>query len=257
MVPRDASWTSILQNLSTPRNKIFVYNQSMKPFLDRLILGFPVLFLKQYPYAWIAAVMVWPLSRPAATLFLAIIAIGILSLRWQHAAWISDLRRRHAGEHGKFHLDEPSIPWNQTVLNLVKLLAISLIVAFILKGQLGLTFWQYFVMIVGFTLFYRDTQFFGPTATYIITATGIGIRLVPGHIDYRLFLPFKEISRIERSAYFKRQDTEIFARTREAADGLLLIPKDPNGFTKKIEKLFIAPGNVDTFMEHLPYGYGK
>ena len=110
---------------------------------------------------------------------------------------------------------------------------------------------------VGFTILYRDTQFFGSAATYIITATGIAIRLVPGHIDYRLFLPFKEISRIERGEYQRKLDTDIFARVRESKDGLMLIPKDPNGFTKRIDKLFIVPSDVDQFVKQLPYGFGS
>ena len=41
----------------------------MRPLLDRFILGFPVLFLKQYPYAWIAIVALWPRSPALASLF--------------------------------------------------------------------------------------------------------------------------------------------------------------------------------------------
>lgn len=227
----------------------------MKQFLDRFILGFPVLFLKQYPYAWIAVVALWPRSPSLASLFLIVIAAGLLSLRWQHAAWIAQIKRTHAGKDGKFYVDEPPVPWQNTIRNLAVLVALSILIAFLLNGQFGLNFWQYLIMAVGFTLFYRDTQFFGSTVTYIITATGIGIRLVPGHLDYRLFLPFKEISRIERGQYRKSYDTDIFARLRDAKDGLLLIPKDPKGFTKRIEKLFIAPQDVDKFMEQLPYGY--
>jgi hypothetical protein len=37
-------------------------------------------------------------------------------------------------------------------------------------------------------------------------------------------------------------------------DGLLLLPKNPKGLTKRIEKLFIAPKDVDKFLAQLPYG---
>lgn len=228
----------------------------MRQFLDRFILAFPVLFLKQYPYAWIAVVALWPRSPSLAALFLMIIVIGLLSMRWQSAAWISHMRRLYAGKDGKFYIDQPPIPWQRTARNIAFLIAGSLVIAFLLKGQFRLTFWQLFIMAVGFTILYRDTQFFGAAATYIITATGIAIRLVPGHLDYRLFLPFKEISRIERGEYHRKIDTDIFARMRDAKDGLLLVPKDPNGFTKRIDKLFIVPNDVEKFMEHLPYGYG-
>jgi hypothetical protein len=110
-------------------------------------------------------------------------------------------------------------------------------------------------MIVGFTLLYRDTQFFGAPTTYVITASGIGIHYIPGHIDYRLFLPFKEISRIEKSRYQKNKNWDLFARTRDGKDGLLMIPKNPNGFTKRVEKLYIVPKDMEKFLEQLPYGY--
>ena len=135
--------------------------------------------------------VLWTRSLELAAVFLAIMAIGILSLRWQHIAWISHIRRQYAGEAGKFYIDEPPIPWRHTVRNTVIAVAVSIVLAFILKDQFGLTFWQYLLMAFGFNIFYRDTRFFGSSATYIITATGIGIRLVPGHIDYRLFLPFQ------------------------------------------------------------------
>jgi len=53
----------------------------MKPFLDRFILAFPVLFLKQYPYAWIALVALWPRSPRAASLFVLVLAAGFMALR--------------------------------------------------------------------------------------------------------------------------------------------------------------------------------
>ncbi len=111
-------------------------------------------------------------------------------------------------------------------------------------------------MIVGFTLLYQDSRFFGASTTYIVTDQGIGIRFIPGHIDYRLFLPFKEISRIEKSEYQKDKTWDLFARTRETKEGLLMIPKNPRGFTKRIDKLFIAPEDGEKFLEQLPYGYG-
>lgn len=229
----------------------------MKSMLDRFILRFPVLLIKQYPYAWIAVVAFWPRSQWLAAIFLAIIVLALLALRWQNTVWIASIRGQHAGEDGRFYLDEPPIDWRNTIQNVVILTAFSIVLSYLLDGQFGLSFWQYLTMSIGFTTFYRDGRFFGPKVTYIVTATGIGIRLVPGQIDYRLFLPFKEISRIERGEYSKRQDTDIFARRQESKDGLLLIPKDPKGFTKQIDKLFIAPRDVDAFVEQLPYGYGK
>lgn len=227
----------------------------MKQALDRFILGFPLLFLKQYPYAWLAAVTLWPRSRSFALLFLAIILFASLCLRWQSAAWISQMQRLHAGANGKFYMDQPPIPWKAAWRKIAILILGSPLIAFLLQGQFGLTFWQVLVIVVGFTILHQDTLFFGASVTYIITATGIAIRFIPGHIDYTLFLPFKEISCIERRDYKKSMDTDLFARTRDVQNGLLMTPKDPKGFTKRIHKLFIAPGNVEKFMEQLPYGY--
>jgi hypothetical protein len=229
----------------------------MKVFLDRFILGFPHLFIKQYPYAWIAIVALWPKSPPVASLFFLVIVVGLLALRWQSTAWISHMRRQLAGEDGKFYVDQPTIPWQRALRNIAFLIAGSVLTALLLRGQFGLSFWQILIMGVGFTLFYEDTHFFGSAVTYIITATGIAIRFVPGHIDYRLFLPFKEISRIEKSAYQKDKNWDLFARSRDTKEGLLMVPKNPNGFTKRIEKLFIAPQDREGFLAQLPYGYGN
>jgi hypothetical protein len=227
----------------------------MRRFLDRFILGFPVLFLKQYPYAWIAAVAIWPKSPSVAGLFLALVGIGLLSLRWQSAAWISHIKRQYAGEDGKFYVDQPSVTWHRAVRNTAFLTVGSLLIAYLLRGQFGLGLWQIVIMVVGFTISYQDTRFFGSAVTYIITAPGIAIRFVPGHIDYRLFLPFGEISRIEKSDYQKDRNWDLFARARDSKEGLLMIPKNPNGFTKRIDKLFIAPQDRERFLTELPHGY--
>jgi hypothetical protein len=229
----------------------------MKQFLDRFILSIPLLFIKQFPYAWIAVIALWAWPPIVSGIFLLIIVLGLLMLRWQSRAWISNLRREHAFKDGKFYIDEPDIPLTESARKLIFLLAGSALIAWLLNGQFGLNFRQIFLMILGFTLLYRDTQFFGAPTTYVITASGIGIHYIPGHIDYRLFLPFKEISRIEKSKYQKNKNWDLFARTRDVKDGLLMIPKNPNGFTKRVEKLFIVPENMQKFLEQLPHGYGN
>jgi hypothetical protein len=227
----------------------------MTPLFDRFILSFPVLFLKQYPYAWIAIVALWPRSPSLASLFLGVVVLGLLSLRWQTAAWISHIRREHAGKDGKFYVDQPPVAWKNAARSIIVLIAGSFLGAYILRGQFGLSFWQLLVMLVGFSVFYQDTRFFGAAVTYIITATGIAIRFVPGHIDYRLFLPFREISRIEKTIYQPDHNWDIFARLRHTKEGLLMTPKNPNGFTRRIEKLFIAPQDRERFLAELPHGY--
>ena len=228
----------------------------MNPSLDLFILGVPRLFLKQYPYAWFPLVVLWTWPPTISLVFLAVIVIGLLLLRWQSAAWISHMWREHAGKEGKFYVDRPAIPWGRAVRNIAILLVGSGLIAFLLKGQFGLSFWQVFLIGVGFTLTYQDIRFLGFPTIYIITATGIAVYFATGHLDYRLFFTFKEISHIERSQFQKDRNWDFFARTRETgSDGLLLIPKNINGFSKRIERLFIAPGNIEQFLEQLPYGY--
>lgn len=227
----------------------------MRAALDHFILAIPVLFIKQFPYAWIAVVTFWTWPPTFSLIFLAIIVIGLLALGWQSRAWISNLRREHAFPEGKFYVDQPPLSPMDSLRKIAFLTAGAVLLSWLLRGQLGLSFWQLFLIIVGFTLLYRDTQFFGAPTTYVITDQGIGIHFTPGHIDYRLFLMFKEISRIEKCTFEKGGNWDAFVRTRETQDGLLLIPKNPNGFTKRIEKLFIAPSDREKFLEQLPHGY--
>jgi hypothetical protein len=228
----------------------------MKPALDHFILAIPVLFIKQFPYAWIAAVTFWVWPPTFSVVFLFIIVVGLLMLRWQSGAWISNLRREHAFKDGKFYVDQPPFSPTDSARKILILLVVAGLLAWLLRGQFGLGFWHIFLIIIGFTLLYRDTQFFGAPTTYVITDQGIGIHFTPGHLDYRLFLYFKEISRIERSAFQKNGNWDAFVRTQNIKDGLLLLPKNPNGFTKRIERLFIAPHDIEKFLEQLPHGYG-
>lgn len=229
----------------------------MRQLLDRFILGIPVLFLKQYPYAWIAVVALWPRSPSVALVFLAVVVTGILSLRWQSAAWVAQMRAGHGSGDGKFYIDRPPIPRRMAARKIALLLLGGAVLALLLGGKLGLSSWQVFIMVVGFVLFYQDNRFFGAEVIYLITASGIAIRFVPGHLEYRLFLPFREISRIEPITHAESREVDVLARTREEQDGLLLTPKDPRGFTNRIHKLFIVPGNLERFIEHLPYGFAS
>jgi hypothetical protein len=227
----------------------------MRQALDHFILAIPVLFIKQFPYAWIAAIVLWSWPPYFSGIFLAVIVVGLLLLRWQSAAWISNMRREHVGKDGKFYVDEAPFSATTSARRILLLLAGAALLAWLLNGQFGLSLGKIFLLIVGFTLLYQDTRFFGASATYVITAEGIGIRFVPGHLDYRLFFPFREISRIQKSEHQKEKGWEFFARAPDQTDGLLLLPRDPNGFTRRIDKVFIVPGDREKFLEQLPQGY--
>jgi hypothetical protein len=177
-------------------------------------------------------------------------------LQWQRSVWLSTLRAEYVFGDGKFYVDRPPVPIRRAVKNISILLVAAGLAAFFLNQQIGLESWQVFLIIAGFSLMYRDSMFFGAPTTYVITASGIAIYFAPGHLDYRLFLKFSEINRIERCGFQKDKGWDCFARVR-ADDGLLLVPKNPNGFTKSIEKLFIVPKDIEKFQEQLPYGYNK
>jgi hypothetical protein len=227
----------------------------MRQALDHFILAIPVLFIKQFPYAWIAAIVLWSWPPYFSGIFLAVIVVGLLLLRWQSAAWISHMRREHVGKDGKFYVDESPFSLAMSARRVLLLLAGAAALAWLLAGQFGLSLGKFFLLIVGFTLLYQDTRFFGASAKYVITAEGVGIRFVPSHLDYRLFFPFREISRIQKSEYQNEKGWEFFARSQDQKEGLLLLPKDPNGFTRRIDKVFIVPGDREKFLGQLPQGY--
>jgi hypothetical protein len=225
----------------------------MKAFLDRFILGIPRLYIKQFPYAWIVFIALWTWPPNISLIFLLIILVGLFMVQWHHSAWISTLRNEYAPNGGKFYVDHPSVPIQRAVQNILILLVATGLIAFFLNRQIGLAPWQVFLILAGFSLLYRNSLFFGAPTTYVITVSGIGVYYAPGHLDYRLFLKFGEISRVERCGFQKDKGWDCFARVR-ANDGLLLIPKNPNGLTKRIEKLFIAPKDIEKFLAQLPYG---
>jgi hypothetical protein len=229
----------------------------MKAFLDRFILGIPRLYIKQYPYAWIVFVALW--TWPPSTIifiFPAIILLGLFMVQWQYSAWMAALQAEHAPAGGKFYIDRPRISIQRAVKNISLLLVVAGGLAFFLSRQIGLVPWQVFLMVIGFSLLYRNSTFFGAPTTYVITSRGIVVYFAPGHLDYRLFLKFSEINCIERCGYAKDKGWDCFAPVR-AMDGLLFIPKNPKGFSKFVEKIFIAPKDIDKFCEQLPYGFTK
>ncbi|MBM3126991.1 MAG: hypothetical protein FJZ87_18295 [Chloroflexi bacterium] len=227
----------------------------MRQALDRFVLGIPVLFLKQYPYAWIALVALWTWPPKLALVFLLIVLCGILMLNWRSHAWISNLRREYASRDGKIHVDTPGMDAKDTARKILILISAAGLAGWLFDGQFGLHFWQILLIVAGFTLLYQDNRFLGASTIYAITDRGIGIYFVPGHLDYRLFLEFKEIARIERREYRRESGWDFFARIRDGREGLLLIPRNPDGFSKRIGKVFIAPKDLDAFIRQLPPGH--
>ena len=84
-------------------------------------------------------------------------------VQWQHSAWVSTMRNEYAPNGGKFYVDRPPVPIQRAVRNILILLAAAGIVAFFLNRQIGLTVWQIFLIIVGFSLLYRNSTFLWST----------------------------------------------------------------------------------------------
>jgi len=224
----------------------------MKQKLNSFILHIPTLFIKQYPYTWILAAALWTWPPFASAAIFLIVILGILSLHWRAAAWISSVRREHGNE--ALYVERLPIPIPIAIRNIAILLIIAGLSAWLLHQSLHLGFWQTYVMIVGFCLCYIDTYFFGGFTIYIVTATGIAIYYIPGHVDYRLFIRFKEIRQIARLGNIEKipASWSVCARLRKATRGLLLVPRSPAGFSPQLQEILLTPLDTDEFLKRVP-----
>ena len=80
-----------------------IYNRRMKRTLDGFILAIPVLFIKQFPYAW-----------------------------------ISNLQREHAFKDGNFYVNQPPFSWMSTAGRILILMAGAGLLAWLLRGTIRL-----------------------------------------------------------------------------------------------------------------------
>lgn len=224
----------------------------MQQKLDSFILSIPTLFIKQYPYAWIPAAALWTWPPFASAIIFLIVLLGILSLHWRAAAWISSVRREHGDD--PFHVERLPIPVPTAIRNIAILLVIAALTSWLLHQSLRLGFWQTVVMIVGFGLCYLDTSFFGGFVIYIVTGTGIAIYYIPGHTDYRIFLRFKEIRQAARLEQIEKipESWAVIARLRKATRGVLLVPRSPTGFSPRLREVLLTPVDTDGFLKHIP-----
>jgi hypothetical protein len=226
----------------------------MKQSLNKFILHFPVLFIKQYPYAWIVAIVLWTWPLNISVVFFLIVALGIISIRWREAAWISEMRRQHAPKNETFYMERVPVPMPHAIRNIAILIVGGGVLAWLVHSQFNLTYWQTFIMIVGFTICYVDTRFFGAVAIYIVTAGGIAIYFVPFHTDYRLFIRFNEMGKIVRMNRVEENlaSWTICSRLRTVKSGVMLVPRYATGFTRLLDKILLTPTNVDEFLKHVP-----
>jgi len=218
--------------------------------LEGLLLNIPYLFLKKIPYAWVAVVMFWAWPPVVSGLFLGIILLGLLLMYFQGRAWESKIGR----EMRVLHRDQPRLPLSLRVRNVALTCAVSAVLAILLDQRLGLSAIQWFLLMAGVMLLYRDALLLGAAAIYLITDKGIAVRFIPGHVDYRPFFRFDEMRELSRVTEVDRvpPDWSLLTPARKATSGLLLIPKNSNGFSREFQQVLLAPADLDVFLEHIP-----
>lgn len=222
--------------------------------LENFILEIPYLFLKKIPYGWFGVVLLWAWPPIASGIIAALVLLGLLMMKWQNLAWLSKIRREHHRQNGNYFLNRPRPPLSWQARNVAILLAISAVLGWLLDGRIGLTGLQWFLLVVGFTLLYKDTLLLGAATTYVVTEQGIGIHFIPGHIDYRLFIRFDEIAQTVHVKDLHRlpEQWSVFAPRKQVTEGLLLSPRNRSGFSKMLEQVLIAPTDADEFLRHIP-----
>ncbi len=222
--------------------------------LEKVVLDIPYLFLKKIPYAWLGAIVFWGWPPIFASLLLAIVLVGLLLMAWQNRAWEAGIRRDFHSATTKPFTDHPHAARILQVRNLGLVLAGGGLLGWLLNGQIGLSGLQWGLMLAGFMLLYRDAMLFGASVTYIVTDQGVGIRCVPGHVDYRLFFRFHEIGQAVRTRppeHIPRR-WDVLAPQKHPQEGVLLFAAKRSGFSKQLQgELLLAPTDIERFLEAL------
>lgn len=218
--------------------------------LENIVLEIPYLFLKKIPYLWVPIIAFWVWPPYISGILIVLLLSGLGLMIFQQYAWEHKIRRKYHVSY-KDHPIPPFAYWGR---NLLLLLMVCTILGWLLKGQFGFNTIQWTIMLAGIMATYKDALLFGAGVVYLITDTGIAIRFVPGHIDYRLYFTFNEISQIRREREISNYPLtwSIIAPVRRPREGLLFLPKNLNGFSKQIEEVLLTPTDIDTFLKHIP-----
>jgi hypothetical protein len=222
-------------------------------FLENLVLGTPYLFLKKIPYAWIPAVALWTWPPIVSGAFAAIIVLGLAMMALQEHFWEAKISRACNG-HGKVYRAQPHMPLKIRMRNAALVLAGSAILALIMQNRFYLTGGQWFVLAAGFILLYRDHVIFGKTAVYLVTSQGIGVRYVPGHVDYRPFFNYGEMDCIMQVSNASELPAryDLLSPLQDGKRGVLLKAKQGNGFSSQFRHILLTPPDVEEFLAHVP-----
>ena len=226
-------------------------------FLENFILDIPYLFLKKIPYAWLAVIFFW-IWPPVllSWILVGIVLLGLIMMVWQRRAWETKLIREHHQKSNAVYIDRPKMPVSIQLRNMIILALGSVALAWPFQGRFELNFWQWVFLLIGFMLLYMDHRLLGSTTVYIVTDQGIGIRFAPGHIDYRLFFSYGEIRHVQPVQVPDPRPLRwsVTTPTRNPKGGVLLTPRNPNGFSRQIEgEVLLTPTDTDEFMKHIPH----
>jgi hypothetical protein len=225
----------------------------VKPF-ERFVLDTPYLFLKKIPYLWPFIIVFYTWPPIMSGILTALLLFGLLMMHWQERAWVATVQREHHHSETPPYLDRPQAPFAYRARSFALLLAGSTLLGVLLDGRLGFTSLQWTLLTFGIMILYRDALLFGAGAVYLITDRGIGARYVPGHVDYRLFFSFTEIRKIVPMKNIKERPLRwsVLSPTRKVTQGVLLVPKDPRGFSAQIEEVLFTPTDMDAFLKACP-----
>jgi hypothetical protein len=222
--------------------------------LEAFILGVPTAFLKKIQYAWLGVVFFWSWPPIFSGILLGIVVAGLLMMAWQQLAWEARIKREYHSAGTSLYVDHPHAARTFQIRNLVLVLVGSGLLGWLLNGQVGITGLQWSVLFSGFMLLYKDTVLFGAAVTYLITDQGIGIRYVPGQVDYRLFFKFSEIWQVMRMEVPERFPPrwDVLTPQRHPKVGVLLFATRREGFSKQIKsEVLLAPTDMGQFLEAL------
>jgi hypothetical protein len=222
--------------------------------LEHFLLEIPYLFLKKIPYAWVGVAAFWTWPPVASGVLMLLVLLGLVMMAGQERAWQNKIRREYHTGPSIPYLDRPHAPRAGQAINLVLVLAASAILGWLLQGRFGLSGPQWALLLAGVMLLYKDAYLFGASTTYMITDQGVGVRWVPGHVDYRLFFRFHEIRQAVRMQTPERipRRWDLLVPKRYPKEGVMLHAVQPEGFSKQIQsEVFLAPTDIEKFMEAL------
>jgi hypothetical protein len=225
--------------------------------LEAFILGVPYLFLKKIPYAWLLAVVLWNWTPVVSGMLLAVVLLGLAMMAWQQRAWENKIMREFSDGSDNPYLDHPHVSRTFQIRNLLIVIAISGLLGWLMDGQIGrieLSGAQWFLLIAGFMLLIKDAVLFGAAVTIIITDQGVGIRYLPGYVDYRLFFKFFEIRQVALTKVPERfpRHWEVLTPQRHPKEGILLHTAKREGPSKLIRsEVLLAPTDMQQFLGKL------